>query len=136
MTRQMLDELIEKEGRLVFDSIDPGYHRNLLKALTEFKNIQESCDDCISREAVLAMSDYIGEGPTLENPYAEVEEVVRVKDILALPPVTPIPKKGRPIYDIDSQDWEFNRPFKCPFCNERLDCDIHYCPNCGAEMEE
>ena len=44
-------------------------------------------------------------------------------------------KKGKPIYDIDSEDWEFNRPFKCPFCNERLDYDIHFCPNCGAEME-
>jgi hypothetical protein len=44
-------------------------------------------------------------------------------------------KKGKPIYDIDSQDWEFNRPIKCPFCNERLDYSNHYCHSCGAEME-
>ena len=45
--------------------------------------------DCISREAVLDMSYFVGETPTYENPYAEVEEVVRVKDIIALPPVKP-----------------------------------------------
>jgi antitoxin component of RelBE/YafQ-DinJ toxin-antitoxin module len=36
-----LDELIEKEKRLTFDSTDPGHHRELLKALTELKNIKE-----------------------------------------------------------------------------------------------
>jgi hypothetical protein len=52
-----------------------------------------------------------------------------------MPSVTPIRKKGKPIYDIDSQDWEFNKPIKCPFCNERLDYSNHYCHSCGAEME-
>jgi hypothetical protein len=50
---------------------------------------QESCEDCISREAVLAMSDYIGEAPTYSNPYAKLEEVVRVEDINALPSIQP-----------------------------------------------
>jgi hypothetical protein len=135
MTKEMLDKLIEQERWETFDSIHPGYHNELLKALVELKNIQESCEDCISREAVLAMSDYIGETPTYDNPLGEVEEVVRVKDIMALPSVAPARKKGKPIYDIDSQDWEFNRPIKCPFCNERLDYSNHYCHNCGAEME-
>lgn len=39
--RLRLDKLIEKEKRLTFDSTDPGYHRELLKALTELKNIKE-----------------------------------------------------------------------------------------------
>lgn len=39
--RLILDELIEKEKRLTFDSTDPGYHRELLKALTELKNIKD-----------------------------------------------------------------------------------------------
>lgn len=39
--RLRLDELIEKEKRLTFDSTDPGYHRELLKALTELKRIKD-----------------------------------------------------------------------------------------------
>ena len=136
MTKEMLDELIEREKWLTFDSVDPGYHSNLLKALTELRDLQESCEDCISREAVLAMSDYIGETPTYDNPIGKVEEVVRAEDIRELPPVAPARKKGKPIYDIESQDWSFNKPIKCPFCNERLDYNNHYCHNCGAEMEE
>ena len=38
--RLRLDKLIEKEKRLTFDSTDPGYHRELLKALTELKDIK------------------------------------------------------------------------------------------------
>ena len=36
-----LYELIEREKRLTFDSVDPGYHRELLKALTELKRIKD-----------------------------------------------------------------------------------------------
>ena len=50
---------------------------------------QQPCSDAVSRQAVLAMSEYVGENPTYSNPYAECEEVVRVKDIEALPPVQP-----------------------------------------------
>ena len=39
--RLRLEELIEKEKRLTFDSTDPGYHRELLKALTELKDIKD-----------------------------------------------------------------------------------------------
>jgi hypothetical protein len=39
--RLRLDKLIEKEKRLTFDSTDPGYHRELLKALTELKDIKD-----------------------------------------------------------------------------------------------
>lgn len=39
--RLRLDKLIEKEKQLTFDSTDPGYHRELLKALTELKNIKD-----------------------------------------------------------------------------------------------
>ena len=45
-------------------------------------------------------------------------------------------KIGKPIFDIDSQDWSLDKPLKCPFCNERFGYDIHYCPNCGAKMVE
>lgn len=39
--RLTLEELIEKEKRLTFDSTNPGYHRELLKALTELKDIKD-----------------------------------------------------------------------------------------------
>lgn len=39
--RLTLEELIEKEKRLTFDSIYPGYHGDLLKALTELKHIKD-----------------------------------------------------------------------------------------------
>ena len=39
--RLKLEELIEKEKLLTFDSNDPGYHRELLKALTELKDIKD-----------------------------------------------------------------------------------------------
>lgn len=39
--RLRLEKLIEKEKRLTFDSTDPGYHRELLKALAELKDIKD-----------------------------------------------------------------------------------------------
>lgn len=39
--RMTLEELIEKEKWLTFDSTDPGYHGELLKALTELKDIKD-----------------------------------------------------------------------------------------------
>lgn len=39
--RLTLEVLIEKEKRLTFYSTDPGYHRELLKALTELKDIKD-----------------------------------------------------------------------------------------------
>lgn len=72
---------------------------------------QQSCEDCVSREALLAMSDYIGETPTHSNPYAQIEEVVRVKDIEALPSVSP---------KYNTSEW-------CHDCSE-YDHDKHCCP--------
>jgi hypothetical protein len=71
------------------------------------------CVDAISREAVLAMSDYIGETPTLENPYAKPEEVVRVKDIMKLPPVVPAqslkPMSNKQWIDFLVKAWDISR---------------------------
>ena len=41
---------------------------------------------------------------------------------------------GTPIFDVDSQDWSYNEPLKCPFCNARFDWGVNYCPNCGGMM--
>ena len=53
---------------------------------------QNTSEDCISREAVLAMSDFVGEAPTYSNPYAKLKEVVCVEDIESLPSVKPTPR--------------------------------------------
>lgn len=136
MTKEKLDKLIEQERWETFDSINPGYHGDLLKALTELKNLQESCEDCISREAVLAMSDYIGETPTYDDPLGKVEEVVRAEDIRELPSVTLARKKGKwTEYPHEWGDnWQYSE-YECSVCHNRANFDTDYCPNCGAEME-
>jgi hypothetical protein len=74
---------------------------------------QEPCEDAISREAVLAMSDYIGETPTYDDPLGKVEEVVRVKDIMALPPVIPArslkPMSNKQWIDFLVKSWDISR---------------------------
>lgn len=105
-------------------------NRNAIKALE-----REFCEDSVSREAVLAMSDYVGETPTYSNPYAKSEEVVRVKDIMALPPVQPQTKTGHWI------KVPYEQTFFCSECNCRLDDEqtyvpLNYCPNCGCRMVE
>jgi hypothetical protein len=74
---------------------------------------QEPCEDAISREAVLAMSDYIGETSTYDDPLGKVEEVVRVKDIMALPPVIPAqswnPMSNKQWIDFLVKSWGISR---------------------------
>jgi hypothetical protein len=74
---------------------------------------KEPCEDAISREAVLAMSDYIGETSTYDDPLGKVEEVVRVKDIMALPPVIPAqswnPMSNKQWIDFLVKSWGISR---------------------------
>ena len=107
------------------------------------RNFQATIADAIKNGTPLPkeyesrnINNYITLDKYMSEDLKERIEYYENKDIKALPPVTSVRKKGKPIYDIDSQDWEFNRPFKCPFCNERLDYNNHYCHNCGAEMED
>jgi hypothetical protein len=85
-----------------------------IKAVMAIKALeQEPCEDAISREAVLAMSDYIGETPTYDDPLGKVEEVVRVKDIMALPPVIPArslkPMSNKQWIDFLVKAWDISR---------------------------
>ena len=78
---------------------------------------QESCEDAISRQAVLDMMNY----GILED------------NIKTMPSVTPQPKMGR--------WWERNtypqecRCWDCSECQETVSERTNYCPNCGAKME-
>lgn len=88
---------------------------------------QEPCEDAISREAVLEKAVY-----------TETEEgwsgrTVDVKDIEALPPVTPKEKTGHWIY---TGDYITDGMLKCSSCGYEHDVADRflYCPNCGAKM--
>lgn len=107
---------------------------NALKAIYDGKPLeQEPCEDCVSRQAVLDKAVY-----------TETEEgwsgmTVDVKDIEALPPVTP--KTGH--WEQYGNSWEDK--FKCSECGKeqpKILCGERiighwsdYCPNCGAKIE-
>jgi hypothetical protein len=103
----------------------------------ERKALEKQSDDCVSREAVIdtvnnTIAKYI---PTFIGPYEKIPlELARaIKDV---PPVTPTRKVGK---------WTTNSDFTdsliCSCCNSKWDMwkweskNMHYCPNCGAEMK-
>lgn len=97
------------------------------------KSIQYS-EECVSRDAVLALSEWYGESTTYDNPFPNGAEAVPVYKIEQLPSVQPKRPTGK---------WIVSYPggaivFKCNQCNKYA--DIHhatdYCPKCGAKMEE
>jgi hypothetical protein len=94
---------------------------------------QETCEDCISRQAVLDGVDrYIYKSQstgTQDDFYSFAELVVK-----QLPPVTPQQKTGK---WIDCSDEGY---VECPFCGHATNCEdnideLHYCFYCGARME-
>jgi uncharacterized membrane protein YvbJ len=84
---------------------------------------QEPCEDCISRQAVMALAKE--ECETAIIPYKRF-----VKGVNSLPPVTPQPKTGhwidRDVYDADR--------WKCSECGRTEPYKENYCPKCGAKM--
>lgn len=92
---------------------------------------QGSCDDSISRQAVLSMQYKIDDSATLST-----RDVVNVDDIEDLPPVAPKPKKGHWIKTNNyfPGDYENIDYVKCSCCNADSLEEGDYCPNCGAEM--
>ena len=133
-TNEVLDkiraEIVKLQTYKLFEDEEAVYvDRNDVLELLE----QEPCEDCISREAVLALSDYVGETPTYSNPYAKLEEVVRVEDIKSLPSVQPKIKTGHWIYDGDQ--------IICSRCHTAfgfisLKLVTDFCAKCGADMRE
>lgn len=95
---------------------------------------QEPCGDCVSRQEVLSEVKSGMIRPIDGENWKRVSDNVR--DILALPPVSPQPKMGR---------WNFTKHYGrdyyvCLVCGmERMDdhsSGWNYCPNCGAKMQE
>jgi rubrerythrin len=93
---------------------------------------QELCEDAISRQAVLE----------IQTKYAEHIGATKFwqmrDDIKALPSVTPQPKIGRWIADVDR--WgdivTTVNGYRCSECNAFNTDKDNFCPNCGAKMLE
>ena len=92
---------------------------------------QQPCEDCVSREeALLALT-----GMDLPTDRDKLIALFTER-IQHLPPVTPQRPKGKWIMNSDYPD-----RLICDKCNAQFDVwhweskQMHYCPNCGAEME-
>ena len=100
---------------------------------------QQSCEDCISREAVKETIFVQGSAEILEIDFAKLLLLQRA--IKALPSVTPKPKIGR---WIEQEGFDGDTYYDCSECGESFclidgtptDNLYNYCPNCGARMIE
>lgn len=84
---------------------------------------KEPCEDAISRQSMLDYLKYL---------HGEMSEEEFIKE---LPSVTPARKKG---HWIDHSDEGY---VECSSCGSATNCDgniadLHFCFNCGAEMDE
>lgn len=86
----------------------------------------QPCEDCISRSELLRHQHII---------YDDDEEgyrAVYVKDIKAMPSVTPERPKGKWIHKMQVMNNPYT--YKCSVCKGWEKDKTKYCPNCGAEM--
>ena len=101
---------------------------------------RKSCEDAISRRAVLNTLDKI-DSVLDEDRTLETYKELLVACYNDLPPVTPARKKGKWINKSHKSGCGITFAIsKCTCCgkNTFFDCDellYRYCPNCGAEME-
>lgn len=112
------------------DNGGTGTQQEVCKFLANYmeileKQMQQPCEDCISRKDVLAMKRlFIDEDGVMA--YA-----VPTGNILRLQPVTPTRPTAR--WEKFANDYK-----KCSRCEElvRSYRNYKYCPNCGSEMIE
>ena len=103
-------------------------HRQIAEWLKDYNRLleQELCEDCINREQAIKQCGF---GMT---------SLLIADSLRRLPPVTPQPKMGRWIEEID--DYGEVIGWHCDKCYEdsgfTTDCKWDYCPNCGAKMQE
>ena len=121
MTR---DEILE-----YFKDINHAYNDctryDTLKCMLD--ELQEPCDDAISRQAVLDLPKNTERGFGGKI----LEQSINIEYIKALPPVTPSEKVGQ---------WISIGDFECRCSECHLWCykrnRSRYCPSCGAKMQE
>ena len=97
---------------------------DLEQALLKYYGKENTCSDCISRQAAIDKATYI------ETEEGWSGRMVDVKDIESLPSVTPKPKIGHWI--------EHPNDYECSECHiiraKGRTGKYNYCPNCGADM--
>lgn len=98
---------------------------------------EQPCNDCISREALLAKIDaerkYLLD---LKMDGAEHIVVHHARRIIEdMPPVIPQPKVWKWTKTYEPNDAEPFILWKCECCGLPERIKTHYCPSCGARME-
>lgn len=114
------------------DNGGTGIQQEVCRFLTNYmeileKQMQQPCEDCISRQAVL---EYI-EGSEAELGHSSENELV-CQDILDFPPVTPQPKIGHWIRKIVAGCFVWG----CNQCGWQQRFATNFCPDCGTRMDE
>lgn len=87
---------------------------------------EEPCDDFISRKFMLRL------GATCIAKRDASGNLIAIRAIKELQPAMIIRSKGRWIKDIRNK----MQCFTCSECSYHARIRYHYCPNCGAKMEE
>lgn len=87
---------------------------------------EEPCDDFISRKFMLRL------GATCIAKRDGSGNLIAIRAIKELQPATIIRSKGRWIKEIKNN----MQRFTCSECSYHARIRYHYCPNCGAKMEE
>ena len=141
VSRQAIEKL--KRWRFSYDSNTTIPKSDLFVKLTDLRDLrsvapvrklkQESCEDAISRKAVLNTLD------KMDSVLDEDRTVETYKELLVacyndLPPVTPVHKTGKWIY---SGSYDKDGMLLCSNCKHEIDVSEGYfkfCPNCGARM--
>jgi len=129
MTREEAIEVLKDIYNYTrFDTYTTNEARTMaIKALE-----QEPCDDCVSRQAVLAIA---GDSCLDLDSYEDTKEFCDA--IKELPPVTPKREQGEwiEVHPLQEDDGGAYMCSKCRCGHPCIDPDYwKYCPNCGAEM--
>lgn len=111
------------------DNDGTGTQQDVCKFLADYmevleKQMQEPCEDCISRVDVLNLFNY---GKLDEDMVYSADVINAVRD---LPSVTPQRPRGEWIKVDDEEPIAYD----CSECNSMVSRKYNYCPKCGAYM--
>ena len=125
----LTDDIESGEGTVVTQT-KLAVYREVLEHLEEIE--QESCEDAISRQAVLDKKELV----ELED--GQSFYCISPEDVETLPPVTPQQKIGHWILTSDD-DLEYCTCSECGYQNGEnwmIGSQIKFCQECGAKMIE
>lgn len=110
----------------------------IITGLNEMAKTIQYSEDCVSRDAILALSEWYGESATYDNPFPNGAEAVPVYKIEQLPSVQPARPKGKWI-KVDPLGVG-DEAYMCSECKTGdwavTIGEYKFCPYCGARMAE